>query len=78
MKIRKLRAKLGMTQPTLAAKCNLLGLNLSRETLAKIETRWISDAELLCLARALKVDVSQLLQEKSYSSKALREFLMAG
>src|SRR5262245_61692988 len=35
--IRALRVERGLTQPMLAAKCHLLGWDLSRKTLAKIE-----------------------------------------
>jgi hypothetical protein len=39
---------------------------LSRETLAKIETqlRWVSDFELLCLAKALRVTPDDLWPPK--------------
>lgn len=63
----------------LAAKCNLLGWPLSRETLAKLEiqVRWISDSELLCLARALDVSLDELLPERVQQAKALRTFFAA-
>lgn len=63
--LRRLRKQRGMTQPMLVARCNLLGWGLSRESLAKIETRirWVADAELLCLATALTVPVEALLPE---------------
>jgi transcriptional regulator with XRE-family HTH domain len=53
----------GLTQPMLVARCNLMGWGMSREILAKIETRirWVADAELACLAAALKVPVEALL-----------------
>jgi transcriptional regulator with XRE-family HTH domain len=78
-RIRELRDKVGLTQPDLAAKCNLLGWNLSRETLAKIETqiRWVSDCELLCLARALGIKVDQLLVSNEHSPAKVRNFLAA-
>lgn len=77
--IRRLRTRLGLTQPMLAAKCNLLGWDLSRETLAKIEiqVRWISDCELLCLARALEVGLDQLLPDRAHPPKVLYAFLKA-
>lgn len=78
-KVRDLREKQEMTQPMLAAKCNLLGWNLSRETLAKIETRvrWVSDCELLCLARALEVNIEQLLVASEHPPAKVRSFLAA-
>jgi transcriptional regulator with XRE-family HTH domain len=64
--IRKLRYQQGLTQPMLAARCSRFGWDLSRETLAKIETqlRWVADFELLCLARALRVDPGELWPSK--------------
>jgi len=60
--IRKLREKAGMTQEQLTAHCNLVGFNISRGTLAKIESqvRRITDGEVALLAEALNVDVSEL------------------
>lgn len=73
--IRKLRYKYELTQPMLAARCHALGWELSRETLAKIETqlRWVSDFELVCLARALRVKVTDLLEEGDISAPSLRK-----
>ena len=60
--IRALREKKGWTQPALVARLNLLGWQISRETLAKIEAqiRWVSDFELLCLTEALCVDLKEI------------------
>jgi 4-hydroxy-L-threonine phosphate dehydrogenase PdxA len=46
-----------------------MGWDLSRETLAKIEAqfRWVSDFELMCLALALKVEVTELLPAQGAS-----------
>ena len=64
-----------MTQPILAARCQRLGWDLSRETLAKIESqiRWVSDFELSCLAFALGVQISDLLPTKEVTPKLLRK-----
>jgi transcriptional regulator with XRE-family HTH domain len=61
-----LRHKRGLTQPLLVAKLNLLGWNISRETLAKIELRirWIADAELVCLAKSLGVSLESFLPDQ--------------
>lgn len=74
--IRAMREKRGLTQPMLAAKCHLLGWDLSRETLAKIESqfRWVADAELVCLAHALKVPVQALLPSSPTAGKVLKAF----
>jgi transcriptional regulator with XRE-family HTH domain len=61
--VRKLRYQKGLTQELFAARCSILGLELSRATLSKIEAqlRCVSDSELVILAEALGVDVSVLL-----------------
>jgi DNA-binding XRE family transcriptional regulator len=61
-KIRTLRSQRSMLQDDLAAKCCLLGWDLSRSTLAKIEAqiRCVNDRELLVLAKALKLSVNEL------------------
>jgi transcriptional regulator with XRE-family HTH domain len=60
--IRKLRDKQGMTQEMFAARCSVLGLELTRATLSKIEAqlRCVSDVELRMLAKALKVEIKDL------------------
>jgi transcriptional regulator with XRE-family HTH domain len=60
--IRRFRAKLGLTQPMLVARCQLIGWDISRETIAKIESqiRWVSDFELLAFSKALNIPVSDL------------------
>lgn len=51
-----------MSQPQLAAKCQRLGWDIERDTIAKIEAtaRWVGDFELLKLARALEVPLQML------------------
>lgn len=55
--VRRIRYQQGLTQELLAARCEMLGLVMSRSTLAKIEVqiRCVTDQELLALAQALKV-----------------------
>ncbi len=62
--VRHLREKKGLTQADLAAKLNLAGWDISRETLAKIESRirWVSDFEVLLLAASLEITGSELLR----------------
>ncbi len=74
--IKKLREQRGLTQPMLVAKVQLLGWDLSRETLAKIESqiRWVADCELVCLAKALNVPVDALLPDRQEALKAMRMF----
>jgi transcriptional regulator with XRE-family HTH domain len=62
--IREIRKSMNLSQKDLVARCNLLGWDISRGTLAKIEsqTRKISDEEVLCLSKALKVEVGKLFK----------------
>lgn len=61
--VRKARFRLGLSQEQLAAKGQLMGWDVSRDILAKIEgqTRWVSDMELVLLAELLEIDVRKLL-----------------
>lgn len=63
--LRKVRYQSGLSQPALAAKCQLLGWDIGRDTIAKIEgqTRWVGDVELACLARSLRVPLDRLYPE---------------
>ena len=63
--VRSLRMKKGLTQAAFAAKLNILGWDLSRDTLAKIEsqTRWVADFEILTLAAGLQMDGPELLRQ---------------
>ena len=60
--VRKLRDQKSFTQERLAARCGMLGWDLSRATLSKIEAqlRCVTDVELEVIARALKVEISAL------------------
>ena len=68
--VRKLRVERGLTQDQLAAKLQLLGLEISRAGLSKIEARLrcVSDLELPIIAQALKVEIADL-----YLSQASRK-----
>ena len=59
-KVREIRESKGMPQEELAAKCNLIKWDLSRSTLAKIESqvRRVTDEEVALLAKALKDEVN--------------------
>jgi transcriptional regulator with XRE-family HTH domain len=69
--VRELRAKKGLTQPQLTAKLNVLGFDISRETLAKIESqiRWIADFEISILASSVGVEPAELLNRAISKSK---------
>jgi transcriptional regulator with XRE-family HTH domain len=71
-KVRKLRYQQGMTQEALSARCGVLGWDLSRATLSKIEAqlRCVTDAELELLAKALKVEIAGLYPQRKSRTKA--------
>jgi transcriptional regulator with XRE-family HTH domain len=60
--IRKSRYQLSLSQEQLAARCQLLGLDISRSTLGQIEVRvrFVSDEELLIFASILNVSTDAL------------------
>lgn len=62
--VRRIRESQGLTQDELAARCNTLDWEISRGTLAKIESqvRRVTDIEVGLLAKALKVKVSELFE----------------
>lgn len=61
--ISKERNHLGLSQAALAAKCQRLGWDLSRDVLARIESgiRGISDKEIAILCNVLGISVQELL-----------------
>jgi transcriptional regulator with XRE-family HTH domain len=62
--LRSLREAERLTQAELAARLQLSGWDISRETLAKVESqvRCVTDRELVRFAEALEVDPSELLK----------------
>ena len=60
--VRKFRMERGWSQPAMVAKCQLSGWDLSRESLAKIESRLrsVTDIEILDLGEILEVHHSAL------------------
>ena len=60
--VRKFRNRNNWTQETLAAKLQVAGWDVSRESLAKLEAQFrrVPDCELLFLAKVLKVNVMDL------------------
>ena len=60
--VRKFRMQRGWSQPAMIAKCQLSGWDVSRESLAKIESRLrsVTDIEILKLAKILEVHFSAL------------------
>ena len=64
-KIRQLRQEKDWTQEALAARCNILDWDISRGTLAKIESqlRRVTDQEVVVFAKALRVDIEQIYRQ---------------
>jgi transcriptional regulator with XRE-family HTH domain len=64
--VRRLRNASGMSQNALAAACQRCGWDIERDTISKIEggRRWVGDAELLELAKALRRPVVDLFPAK--------------
>lgn len=60
--VRKLREAQGLTQGDLVARCNVLKWEITRGTLAKIESqvRRVTDDEVALLAKALRVEMKDL------------------
>jgi transcriptional regulator with XRE-family HTH domain len=64
--ISRIRDEQKISQAGLATKCQLLGWDVSREILARIETqvRCITDSEIVILTRALNVPVQMLFPKR--------------
>ncbi len=62
-KVREARQKQRMSQSDLAAKLQINGIILERDSISRIEsgTRFVADYELLILSKVLKVDIPWLL-----------------
>jgi len=60
--VKKLRNQRGWTQEVFAQKLQLAGWDVSRTSVAKLESglRWVSDCELLFLAKVLSVRLDEL------------------
>jgi transcriptional regulator with XRE-family HTH domain len=57
LKVKQIREDKKLTQEQLTARCNLLGWDISRGTLAKIESRVrrVTDFEVRLLAKSLNI-----------------------
>ena len=62
--LRSLREAEGLTQAEFAGRLQLAGWDISRETLAKVESqvRCVTDRELVRFAEALEVEPNELLR----------------
>ena len=64
--VRRIRTAAGLNQEQLAARCALKGFDIGRASVSHIETglRGVSDLELVLLAKALRVPVTDLVPAK--------------
>ena len=65
--IARLRNERGWSQPELAAKCQLVGWDVSRDIIARIElrNRWVGDFELAIFAEIFGVTMEELMPRGS-------------
>ena len=71
--VRSLRRAQRLLQRDLCARCQVAGFDLSRESLAKIESgfRVVSDTEVVLLAWALRVPLLTLFPDEDKLAQAL-------
>jgi len=64
--VRRKRLEAGLSQDELAAKIQLVGWDLSRGGVSKIEARLrrVNDAELVLLAKVLKCELADLFPKR--------------
>ena len=64
-RIRQAREKAKLSQDELAAKMQALGVNMDQQIISRIERnlRIVTDYEVVCFAKALKVDEDWLLKD---------------
>ena len=74
LQVRIIRKQRGWNQSEFAAKCQLIGWDIGRGTVSKIEAglRRVIDAEVYMLALSLKVDVPILYPSEAEVRKVLR------
>ncbi len=66
--IRTLREQQHLSQEDLAAKLQLIGLNLNQKAISRIETgqRVVADFELAFFSKVFEVPVAYLLEDKKH------------
>ena len=62
-RIKETRKRLGLSQQELAARLQVFGVNIERDSLSRIEigTRFVADYEIFALAKILSVSAEYLL-----------------
>lgn len=65
LNVQRIRENKGWSQDQLAAKCNLQEFNISRSTLAKIESkvRRVTDIEVKLFSDILNVSINELFKD---------------
>lgn len=65
-RVHEARCKLRLTQSDLAAKLQVAGITIERDSISRIEigTRFVADYELREIAKILKVSVEWILNEE--------------
>ena len=73
-RIREARNKKRLSQSDLAAKVQVAGVTLERDSISRIEsgTRFVADYELMTFAKILGVSVDWLLEEMNLESEKPR------
>ncbi len=66
-KIQALRKQKGISQEDFAARMQILGVTIERDSISRIEigTRFISDFELMTIAKILEVPIEALFETDS-------------
>lgn len=64
-RLRKARSERGISQTDLAAKMQLLNVNIDQQMISKIEKnqRQVTDYELTCICRCLNVSLDWMTQD---------------
>lgn len=64
-KLKLFRVKNGLTQSQLAAKMQIMNINIDQQMISKIENnnRIVTDYELACFCHILKADISEMLED---------------
>lgn len=67
-RIREARVLQRMSQSELAAKMQVEGITLERDSISRIESgaRFVTDYELMIFAKVLRVDINRLLSGQPY------------
>jgi transcriptional regulator with XRE-family HTH domain len=72
--LRKHRENNGLTQDDVARRCQLMGWDISRDTITKIELnrRLVADYEIYLFATALRIPVQRLIAKNPVLNEFVR------